>query len=216
MFTGIIQAIGQVQAIARQGRDARLTVATGALSLGAVKPGDSIACNGVCLTVTSLHAAAFVADVSDETLRRTTLGRLRVGAPVNLENALTLGAPMGGHWVSGHVDGVGVVRGRREQGRAVWLEIAAPASLSRYIAQKGSIAVDGVSLTVNAVTGSRFELTIVPHTLSATTLSDAKPGRDCNLEVDVVARYLERLVMGRDADAAGGMDAARLAGAAGP
>ena len=218
MFTGIIQAIGRVQAITRRGADARLTVATGALPLDHVTLGDSIACNGVCLTVVSLTAEAFVADVSAETLRCTTLGRLRVGASLNLENALTLGAPMGGHWISGHVDGVGVLQMRRDQGRAVALAIEAPAPLSRYLAQKGAVTVDGVSLTVNAVAGRRFELTLVPHTLGVTTLSALRPGDRVNLEVDIIARYLERLIMDRDqsADDVAGLAAVGLARPGGP
>lgn len=199
MFTGIIQSVGEILAIEGRGGDARLTVATGKLALQGTGLGDSIAVNGVCLTAVDLGSGRFAADVSRETLSLTTLGDLRTGSPVNLEKALTLATPLGGHLVSGHVDGVGEVVERREDARSWRLAIAAPAGLARYIAHKGSITVDGVSLTVNAVSGARLELNIVPHTLDETIIRDYRPGTRVNLEVDLIARYLERLVLGERA-----------------
>jgi riboflavin synthase len=177
----------------------RMVIATGGLELSAVKIGDSIAVNGVCLTAVTLGADSFAADVSAETLQRSSLGALAEGDPVNLELALTLATPLGGHLVSGHVDGLGEVVERRPEGRSERFRIRAPDKLARYIAEKGSICVDGVSLTVNAVEGSIFDLNIVPHTLTATTLGDFRPGRKVNLEVDLIARYLERLMLGERA-----------------
>lgn len=196
MFTGIIQASGTVHSIESRGGDARLTLATGKLPMGEVVLGDSIAVNGVCLTAIALDGARFSADVSRETLSLTTLGALRPGSRVNLEKALTLATPLGGHLVSGHVDGVGEVLERRQDGRSWRFQIQAPAGLARYIAQKGSICVDGTSLTVNAVQGAIFELNIVPHTLVETVFGDYQSGTRVNLEVDLIARYLERLVLG--------------------
>ncbi len=213
MFTGIIQAVGRVAALQREGGDLRLRVASGALDLAAVALGDSVATNGVCLTVTDLVADGFWADVSGESVACTTLGALRVGDPLNLELALTPTTRLGGHLVSGHVDGVGEVVSRAAAGRSTRLRVRAPAGLARYIAAKGSICVDGVSLTVNAVEGSEFELNVVPHTLAGTTLGGARPGRRVNLEVDLVARHLERLLLGERAalPQAGGMTAEWLA-----
>jgi riboflavin synthase len=199
MFTGIIQAVGRVARREDRGGDARLQVATGKLELADVRPGDSIAVSGVCLTAVELTGEGFGADVSGETLSRTTLGSLRPGDAVNLEKALTPTTRLGGHLVSGHVDGVGTVLERRPEARSVRFLIEAPAPLARYIAEKGSIAVDGVSLTVNRVDGARFDLNIVPHTLAETTLDEYGPGRPVNLEVDVIARYLERLLLGERA-----------------
>ncbi|GAB4288006.1 MAG: riboflavin synthase [Thiohalomonadaceae bacterium] len=205
MFTGIIQAIGEVAALQHQGADYRLRIRTGTLDLGDVQLGDSIAVNGVCLTVVELPGDGFWADVSGETLAHTSFTELRVGSRVNLEKALLPTSRLGGHLVSGHVDGVGEVLSRGNDGRSVRLRLKAPAELARYIAAKGSITIDGVSLTVNAVHGAEFELNIVPHTLQETTLADFAPGRRVNLEVDVIARYLERLLLGeRAAQPAGG------------
>lgn len=203
MFTGIIQAVGRIVAIEPKGGDARLRIATGALDLGDVRPGDSIAVNGVCLTAVELPGDGFRADVSGETLACTALGGLRAGDRVNLEKALTPTSRLGGHLVSGHVDGVGEVLERRRDARSERFRIRAPAALAKYIAAKGSICVDGVSLTVNAVAGADFELNIVPHTLGATTLDEFRPGRRVNLEVDLLARYLERLLLGERAAEAG-------------
>ena len=196
MFTGIIQSIGRMQSLELHGGDARIVLDAGGLEMDSVKPGDSIAVNGVCLTVVALSVKGFTADVSRETLGTTTLGRLRPGARVNLEKALTLSTPLGGHLVSGHVDGVGQVWERSDDGRSVRFRIEAPAALARYIAPKGSICVDGASLTVNRVDGSRFELNIVPHTLHETLFGEYRKGGEVNLEVDLIARYLERLLLG--------------------
>jgi riboflavin synthase len=199
MFTGIIQAVGKIAAIEVKGGDVRLRVDAGGLDMGDVGLGDSIAVSGVCLTAVECLAAGFVADVSGETLARTTLGDLRAGDAVNLEKALTPSSRLGGHLVSGHVDGVGDVLAREAEARSVRFRLRAPVDLAKYIAEKGSICVDGVSLTVNAVQGAEFELNIVPHTLMATTLDAYRPGRRVNLEVDLIARYLERLLLGERA-----------------
>jgi riboflavin synthase len=199
MFTGIIQAVGKIAAIEQKGGDARLRIDTGGLDMSNVNTGDSIAVSGVCLTAVEHSASGFVADVSGETLSRTTLGQRRPGDAVNLEKALTLSTPLGGHLVSGHVDGVGTVISREAEGRSVRFGFQAPDALARYIAEKGSICVDGVSLTVNAVNGAQFEVNIVPHTLAQTTLDGLQPGSKVNVEVDLLARYLERLMLGDDA-----------------
>jgi riboflavin synthase len=196
MFTGIIQAVGSIASLEQRGGDLRLCIQTGKLPLEDVVLGDSIAVSGVCLTVVELDGRRFFADVSGETLRRTIIGDLGIGDPVNLEKALTLAARLGGHLVSGHVDGIGSVSARRQDSRSVQFTIQAPDELARYIAVKGSICVDGVSLTVNSVSGASFELNIVPHTLEETTLHGFRMGRRVNLEVDLIARYLERLLLG--------------------
>lgn len=193
MFTGIIQSVGRIAAIESTERDIRLRIESGKLPLDAVALGDSIATSGVCLTVTELPGDGFWADVSPETLSLTTLGQKRVGDAVNLETSLTLSTPLGGHLVSGHVDGVGTVLGIEEDARFWRVEISAPEALARYIAVKGSICVDGTSLTVNQVDGPRFGLTIIPQTWEETVFSDYCAGSLVNLEVDIIARYLERL-----------------------
>ena len=193
MFTGIIQAVGSISAMDARGGDLRVSIAAGALPMDDVELGDSIAVSGVCLTVIEKTACGFLADVSGETLRCTRLGAMSTGDAVNLEKALTLETRLGGHLVSGHVDGIGTVRARHEDSRSVQFTVEAPAELARYIAVKGSICVDGVSLTVN---GAAFELNIVPHTLAETTMHEYRAGREVNLEVDLVARYLERLLQG--------------------
>lgn len=200
MFTGIVRGVGRIVEIARDGGDARIRIDRGDAVLGPLALGDSVAVNGVCLTATAVDERGFAADVSAETLRATTLGRLGQGAAVNLEPALRAGDPLGGHLVSGHVDGVGELAESAEEARSKRLRFAAPAPLARYIAVKGSITVDGVSLTVNAVSDAGFEVNIVPHTLAATNLGERVPGDAVNLEVDQVARYLERLAAARDAD----------------
>lgn len=199
MFTGIIEAIGTVRALTPKGGDVRVYVQTGKLDLGDVKLGDSIAVNGICLTAVELPGDGFWADVSRETLARTAFIDLKAGSRVNLEKALTPTSRLGGHLVSGHVDGVGEVLSREENARAVQFRIRAPRELARYIALKGSITVDGTSLTVNGVNGAEFELTIVPHTLGETIMADYRSGRQVNLEVDLLARYLERLMLGDQA-----------------
>jgi len=196
MFTGIIQSVGALRRLEPRGGDVRLSIATGKLPLADVALGDSIAVNGVCLTAVALAPDAFSADCSRETLSLTTLGGLTPGSPVNLEKALRLSAPLGGHLVSGHVDGVGRVLERREDARSWRLRVEAPPELARYIAHKGSICVDGVSLTVNVVDGAVFELNIVPHTLDETIIVNYEAGTRVNLEVDLIARYLERLLLG--------------------
>ena len=199
MFTGIIQAVGKLAAIEQKGGDAHVRVDTGQLDMSGVKIGDSIAVNGVCLTAVVISGPGFTADVSRETLSRTTLGDLRPGDAVNLEKALTLGTPLGGHLVSGHVDGMGMVVSRENEGRSVRFAFQAPDTLARYIAEKGSICVDGVSLTVNTVNGANFDVNIVPHTLAETTLDNLRTGSKVNLEVDLLARYLERIMLGEGA-----------------
>ena len=194
MFTGIIQAIGRIAAIESGEEDIRLHIETGKLPLAGVSLGDSIATSGVCLTVTELPGDGFWADVSPETLSLTTLGGKGIGDAVNLETSLTLQTALGGHLVSGHVDGVGQVERIVEDARFWRVTIAAPENLARYIAMKGSICVDGTSLTVNQVDGASFELTIIPQTWGETVFSDYQTGSPVNLEVDVIARYLERLM----------------------
>lgn len=215
MFTGIIESIGSIAAITPKGGDVRLYVKTGKLDLADVKLGDSIAVNGICLTAVELPGDGFWADVSRETLARTAFAQLKIGSRVNLEKALTPTTRLGGHLVSGHVDGVGEIVGRQENARAIQFTVRAPRELAKYIALKGSITVDGTSLTVNAVNGAEFELTIVPHTVQETIMADYRSGRLVNLEVDLLARYLERLLLGdkaaEPAAGAGGITEAFLA-----
>lgn len=199
MFTGIIEAIGTVRAMTPKGGDVRVYIATGKLDLSDVKLGDSIAVNGICLTAVELPDDGFWADVSRETLTRTAFVKLKVGSRVNLEKALTPSSRLGGHLVSGHVDGVGEIISRADNARAVQFRVRAPRELAKYIAFKGSITVDGTSLTVNAIHGAEFELTIVPHTVQETIMADYHAGHPVNLEVDLLARYLERLLMGDNA-----------------
>ena len=196
MFTGIIEAIGTIRALSPKGGDVRVYVETGKLDLADVKLGDSIAVNGVCLTAVELPGDGFWADVSRETLARTAFIDLKTGSKVNLEKALTPSSRLGGHLVSGHVDGVGEILKREDNARAIQFTVRAPRELAKCIALTGSITVDGTSLTVNAVNGAEFELTIVPHTLVETIMADYRPGRQVNLEVDLLARYLERLLLG--------------------
>ncbi len=196
MFTGIILAVGKISAIEQRAGDCRLTIATGKLSLHEVALGDSIAVNGVCLTAVELGANYFCADVSNETLSRTILKNATVGTPVNLELALTPSSRLGGHIVSGHVDGVGVLTEKQGDGRSYRIKFKAPDNLAKYIAEKGSICINGISLTVNDVDGSVFSVNVVPYTLKETTLGDAVVGTRVNLEVDLLARYIERLIKG--------------------
>ncbi len=194
MFTGIIEATGHIGIIRSQGGDSRLFIKSGGLDLSDVRLGDSIAVNGVCLTVTELETSGFWADVSNETMTHTRMSEYVVGARVNLEKALTLATRLGGHMVSGHVDGVGTVVDRYDDGRSIRLVIDAPEALAKYIAEKGSITVDGVSLTVNSVSKAQFVLNIVPHTAAETIIETYRQGSRVHLEVDLVARYLERLL----------------------
>ncbi len=193
MFTGIIEAVGRLASREERGGDARLRIAVGALPFDDVRLGESIAVNGVCLTVVDFDGGHFEADASNETLSLTTLGGLREGSPLNLERAMRAGDRFGGHIVSGHVDGTGRVLDVREDARAQRWRFAMPPALAKYVAHKGSICVDGVSLTVNAVDDAAFEVALVPHTVANTAFASARPGDPVNLEVDLVARYLERL-----------------------
>ncbi len=199
MFTGIIQATGTVRRLEPRGGDMRLQFATGTLDMRDVHPGDSIATSGVCLTVVEFGSDWFGADVSLETLSHTTLGALASGARVNLEKAMAVGDRLGGHIVSGHVDGVGEVVSMQADARSTRYRVRAPALLARYIAQKGSITVDGVSLTVNGVDGVLFDLNIIPVTQAETLFGEYRVGARVNLEVDIIARYLERLLLGERA-----------------
>jgi len=201
MFTGIIRGVGAIAELSDADGDRRLGIDLGNLELPAPAIGDSIAVNGVCLTATAVRAGRFFADVSLETLQITTLGELRVGSRVNLEPALRVGDALDGHFVMGHVDGVGTVRALASAARSSRLELEMPAALAPYVARKGSVAVDGVSLTVNAVSGTLFEVNIVPHTSEMTVISEYRVGTAVNIEIDVIARYLERL-----ATAEGGVD----------
>lgn len=196
MFTGIIEAVGAIADIEQRDGDVRLTIDTGGLELTDVAIGDSIAVNGVCLTAVALPGNGFAADLSIESLDRTTARHWQPGTRVNLERALLASARLGGHIVSGHVDGVGEVISRHPDARSERFRLRLPDHLARYIAAKGSIAIDGVSLTINDVDGAEFDINIVPHTLAHTVIGDYRPDTPVNLEVDVIARYLERLLLG--------------------
>jgi riboflavin synthase len=199
MFTGIVQAVGEVRAITPRNGDVELLIAAPTLGLHSVAVGDSISVSGCCLTVTRLAADSFVADASLETLSVTTLGRWRSGQRVNLEKALCAGQPLGGHYVTGHVDGLATVAGTAADARSLRMDFEVPPPLARYIARKGSVCIDGVSLTVNDVAGTRFGVNLIPHTLEVTTLGECRAGTQVNLEVDIIARYLERLRAAGDA-----------------
>jgi len=196
MFTGIIEATGEIAALERRGGDVRLKVRAGKLDMRDVQLGDSIANDGVCLTVVSFDSSSFEVDVSAESLSKTTLGEWQVGRRVNLEKALLPTTRLGGHLVSGHVDGVGTVESRERVGESIRFKVRVPDELAKYIAKKGSVCIDGVSLTVNAVDGVVFEINIIPHTAAETTIGEFQAGRKVNIEVDVIARYLERLLLG--------------------
>ncbi len=197
MFTGIVAAVGRIRDVVPRGGDVELVIDTRGLDLAGVAVGDSIAVSGACLTATRLEGAAFAADVSRETLSQTTLGALGAGAAVNLEPALRAGDALGGHYVTGHVDGIATVADVRAEARSWRLRIEVPEALARYIAPKGSVTVDGVSLTVNEVEGRVFGVNLIPHTVEVTTLGALRVGSAVNLEVDIIARYLERLVAAR-------------------
>ena len=199
MFTGLIQGVGRLRALEPREGDIRIHIDAGSLPFDTIELGESIAVNGVCLTVTGFDDASFSADVSTETLSLTTLGALAEGAALNLERALQPTERMGGHMVSGHVDGVGHVLDVHEDARAQRWRFRMPAELAKYVAKKGSIGVDGVSLTVNAVDDTTFEVALVPHTVSHTAFANTGVGDAVNLEIDVVARYVERLLEQRDA-----------------
>ncbi|HQR23667.1 MAG TPA: riboflavin synthase [Steroidobacteraceae bacterium] len=194
MFTGIVQGVGRIRSVEPRGGDVTLWVETGPVALDDVAAGGSIAVSGACLTATRLEGHAFAADVSRETLMLTTLGEAAAGRRVNIEKALAAGQSLGGHYVTGHVDGIGRVVSRHDDARSVRMEFEVPAELARYVARKGSVCVDGVSLTVNGVAGRRFDVNLVPHTLELTTLGDLRAGAAVNIEVDIIARYLERML----------------------
>ncbi len=194
MFTGIIAAIGKVKAVQSKGGDLCLQVATEQLDLSDVSLGDSVAINGVCLTVVDMGSATLNFDVSRESLECTSLGNVESGSEINLEKALAVGDRLGGHFVSGHVDGLGKLLSKQESARSVQFRIEVPAGLERYIAEKGSICIDGVSLTVNEAADNWFEVNIIPHTLQETIMNNYHIGTQVNLEVDLIARYLERLL----------------------
>jgi riboflavin synthase len=198
MFTGIIESIGRIRALEPIGGDVRLHIDAGSLDLQDVVLGESIAVSGVCLTVIAFDSASFAADVSNETLSRTTLGGLTPGSAVNLERAMRADGRFGGHMVSGHVDGVGEVVIVSEDARSQRWRFRVPSNLARYIAEKGSVCIEGTSLTVNVVEGDEFEVNLVPHTVAHTNFGELGAGARVNIEVDLVARYLERLVLSRD------------------
>ncbi|MCF6325094.1 MAG: riboflavin synthase [Gammaproteobacteria bacterium] len=196
MFTGLIEAVGKVVSIENRGSESRMNFASASIGLGDAQLGDSISINGVCLTVVSKTEVQFAADVSAETLSCTTLGALKPGSQINLERALLPTTRLGGHLVSGHVDGVAQVASIKPQGESIIIVFEVPPALSKYIASKGSICVDGVSLTTNVVSESGFEVNIIPHTQQQTIMGAYQQGTQVNIEVDVVARYLERLLQG--------------------
>jgi riboflavin synthase len=193
MFTGIVQATGEVRALTSRGGDVVIAIGAPTLKLDDVAIGDSIAVNGCCLTVTRINGDSFAADASRETLNVTTLGDWQVGTKVNLEKALCAGQPLGGHYVTGHVDGLAVVKALAQDARSTRMDFDVPPNLARYIARKGSACIDGVSLTVNDVTANTFSVNLIPHTLEVTAFKDYQIGTRVNLEVDIIARYLERL-----------------------
>ena len=194
MFTGIIVASGRVTSLTEKGGDLELGIDAAALDLARIAVGDSVSVQGACLTVTRMEGSRFYADISRETMAKTTLGMLRLGSRVNLEPSLRAGDALGGHWVSGHVDAVGKLRAVVQDARSWRLEFELPVSLMRFVASKGSICVNGVSLTVNKVEGRRFDVNIIPHTHQVTTLGELQIDDGVNIEIDVIARYLERLM----------------------
>lgn len=193
MFTGLVESCGRIKSMNRSGNGAVVTVST-TIPLAEMALGESIAVNGACLTVTELDSGSFCADVSPESLDKTTLGDLQAGDMVNLERALRLGDRFGGHIVTGHIDGVGEIVDVRRKANAVLLTVSAPSELARYLVAKGSICIDGISLTVNSVQESVFSVSIIPHTLEATTLNECRPGRKVNLETDILGKYVERML----------------------
>ncbi len=211
MFTGIIEAVGHIKKIEPVGGDMRLHVEVGTLDMTDVQLGDSIAVNGVCLTAIEFDKKYFAADVSNETISLTSLKDLDIGSEVNLEKALLPTTRLGGHLVSGHVDGLGEVLSIKEESRSVQLIIKAPEELKHYVAMKGSICIDGTSLTVNKITDTDFEINIVPHTQQQTIIKNYKPGTKVNLEVDLIARYLERLLTKKDDGTGNGITLEALA-----
>lgn len=196
MFTGIVEDRGTVTGIRRRSKESSFTFSVNRIDLKEVSAGESISVNGVCLTVTSIEGDAFTVDASRETLSRTNLGRLRAGSAVNLERSLRVGDRMGGHIVSGHVDGVGRVKSKKKRGGSVEFSFTAPPEIMKYIVGKGSVAIDGVSLTVNAVENSGFTVNIIPYTLAETTFGSLRAGSPVNIECDVIGKYVEKLMTG--------------------
>ncbi len=198
MFTGIVEDLGTVKNIKRKKDDVVFTFEVGNINLKEVILGDSIAVNGTCLTVTSLSKKTFTVDASKETLAKTNLGKLKVGKTVNLELALKAGDKMGGHMVNGHIDGVGKVKSRAKQGESYEFTFSVPKNLSKYIVEKGSVAIDGVSLTVNAVKGDHFVVNIIPFTQKATTFGQIRKGSSVNIECDIIGKYVEKFLKGKN------------------
>ena len=196
MFTGIVEDVGTVKGIKHKPKEVVFTFKVGNINLKEVVPGDSISVNGTCLTVTSLGKETFTVDASHETLAKTNLGKLKVGNRVNLERALKVGDKLGGHIVNGHVDGVGKVKSKTKQGESIELWFSVPKELSKYVVEKGSVAIDGVSLTVNSVEGSEFVVNIIPYTQEATTFGGFKKGSLVNIECDIIGKYVEKFVTG--------------------
>jgi riboflavin synthase len=196
MFTGIVQAVGEIQSIVPKGGDVEMLIEARKLGLVGVAIGDSICVSGCCLTVTRIQGESFAVDVSTETLNVTTLKSWGVNERVNLEKALVAGQPLGGHYVTGHVDGIARVIERHDDARSVRMQFEAPNDLAKYIARKGSACIDGVSLTVNEVEGARFSVNLIPHSLAVTSLNYYRAGTQVNLEVDIIARYVERIAGG--------------------
>lgn len=197
MFTGIVQTVGSIASIEKKAGDMSLTISTAGLDLDSYELGDSIAVNGVCLTAISYHSGRFTADVSTETLSKTSLGLLKVGSSVNLEKALTLNTALGGHLVSGHIDGLATLIEMQQDARSTRYRFEIAPELQHYIAIKGSVTIDGTSLTVNNVNQNQFDVNIVPHTQQNTIFGCYKVGTKVNIEVDIIARYLERLITGK-------------------
>lgn len=197
MFTGIIEDRGTVTGIKRRSKESSLTIRANRIDVREMVMGESISVNGTCLTVTSLGGDTFTVDASRETLSRTNLGKLRVGSAVNLERSLRVGDRMGGHMVSGHVDGVGKVKSKKKRGGSVEFRFTAPEQVMKYIVEKGSVAIDGVSLTVNAVEGGEFTVNIIPYTLAETTFGALRAGKPVNIECDMIGKYVEKLMTGK-------------------
>jgi len=206
MFTGIIESVGRIESIENKSGDKRFKIHVGKLDMSDVALGDSIACNGVCLTAIAFDDHSYTADVSSESLKLTTLGEIGAGASCNLEKALTPTTRLGGHLVSGHVDGIGEIVAIKNESRSIQYQVKPPQVLAKYIAKKGSITVDGISLTVNELDGDIFMLNLVPHTLQETNAQDWQVGSKVNLEVDLLARYLERLLQGQTAQGGSQVD----------
>ena len=193
MFTGMVEELGTIRAIRRGASSAVLSIGAGTI-LDDLKVGDSVAVNGVCLTATQVDGGGFTADVMHETLDRSSLARLAPGDMVNLERAMAAGGRFGGHIVSGHIDATGTITDRRRDDNAVWYTVSAPAALLRYVVEKGSIAIDGISLTVAAVEADRFSVSVIPHTAAVTVLGGKRPGDPVNLEADLIGKYVEKLL----------------------